>query len=93
MEKHFFEVAVAVELKAAHVVVEEVVDIIDVDEEVVQPIDVVEKVVQELIDLTKESYVVLYLSLHAHDAVSWKWYSLDAFRNQDLSYLRMVSDC
>ena len=54
MEKHFFEVVVAVELKAAHVVVEEVVDFVDVDEEVVQPIDVVEEVVQGLINLTNE---------------------------------------
>ena len=41
MEKHFFEVVVVVELKVVHVVVEEVVDIIDVDE-----------VVQELTDYT-----------------------------------------
>ena len=52
MEKHFFEVAdiVDVDLKAAHVVVEGVADIVDVDEEVVQLVDVVEEVVQELID-------------------------------------------
>ena len=52
MEKHFFEVAdiIDVDLKVAHVVVEEVVDIVDVDEEVVQLVDVVEEVVQELID-------------------------------------------
>ena len=85
MEKHFFEVAdiVDVDLKAAHVVVEEVVDIVDVDEEVVQ----------EFIDYTKESSMVLYLSFHVHDAMSWNWYSPDAFRNQDLSYMRVVSDC
>ena len=92
MEKHFFEVAIAVELKAAHVVVEEVVDIVDVDEEAVQTVDVVEEVVQELIELAKESSAV-YPSLHVHDAVSWNWYSPDAFCNQDLSYLRVVSDC
>ena len=53
MEKHFFEVAdiVDVDLKVAHVVVEEVVD---VDEEVVQLVDVAEEVVQELIDWTEE---------------------------------------
>ena len=94
MEKHFFEVAdiVDVDLKAAHVVVEEVVDIIDVDEEVVQLVDAVEEVVQELIDYTKESSVVLYFFFHVHDVVSWNWYSPDAFRNQDLSYLRVISD-
>ena len=90
MEKHFFAVAdiFDVVLKAAHVVVEEVVD---VDEEVVQLVDVAEEVVQELIDWTEESTVVLYLS--SHDAASWNLYSLDAFRNQDLSYLKVVSDC
>ena len=67
MERHFFEVAVAVELKVAHVV-EEVADIVDVDEEAVQSVDVVEEVVQGLIE--KESSRVLYLSLHVHDAVS-----------------------
>ena len=92
MEKYFFEVAVVVELKVAHVVVEEVVDIIDVEEEEVQPFDVVEEVVRELIDFTKESFVVLYLSFHVHDVVSWKWYSPYVFRNQDMFYLRMVSD-
>ena len=73
MKKHFFEVAEIfdVDLKATHVVVEEVVDIVDVDEEVVQLVDVVEEVVQELIDYTKESYVVIYLSFHVHDVVSW----------------------
>ena len=68
---------VDVVLKAAHVVVEEVAD---VDEEVVQLVDVAEEVVQELIDLTEEWTVVLYLSSH------------DAFGNQDLSYLKMASD-
>ena len=67
MEKHFFEVVVVVELKVAHVVVEEVVDIIDVDEEAVQPIDVVEEVVQELIKLAQASSAVLYPSLHVRD--------------------------
>ena len=51
MEKHFFEVVdiVDVDLKVAHVVVEEVADIVDVDEEAVQLVDVIEEVVQELI--------------------------------------------
>ena len=93
MEKHFFEVVVVVELKAIHVVVEEVANIVDVDEEVVQPVDVVEEVVQELIDLTKESYVVLYLSFHVHDAARWNCYSPYAFHNQDLSYQRVIFDC
>ena len=91
MEKHFFEVAdiVDVDLKVAHIVVvdEEVAHIVVPDEEVVQPFDVVVEAIQELNDSTKDSSVVLYLSLHVHDAVSWKWYSLDVFRNQDLSYL------
>ena len=93
MKKYFFEVAdiFAIDLKAAHVIVEEVVDVIDVDEEVVQLVDVAEEVVQELIDWTEESTVVLYLS--SHDAASWNRYSPDAFRNQDLSYLRVVFDC
>ena len=47
----------------------EVADI--VDEEALQSVDVVEEVVQELIDYTKESSVVLYLSFHVHDAASW----------------------
>ena len=50
MEKHFFKEADIVDLKASHVVVEEVTDIVDVDKEVVQLVDVVEEVVQELID-------------------------------------------
>ena len=54
MEKNFFEVAdiFDVDLKVAHVIVEEVVDVVDVDEEVVQLVDVAEEVVQELIDWT-----------------------------------------
>ena len=93
MKKYFFEDAdiFDVDLKAAHVVVEEVAEIVDVDEEVVQLVDVAEEVVQELIDWTEESTVVLYLS--SHDAASWNRYSPDAFRIQDLSYLRVVSDC
>ena len=92
MEKYFFEVAdiFDVDLKVAHVVVE-VAKIIDVDKEVVQLVDVAEEVVQELIDWTEESTVVLYL--FSHDAASWNLYSLDDFRNQDLSYLKAVSDC
>ena len=92
MEKYFFEVAdiFDVDLKAAHVVVE-VAEIVDVDEEAVQLVDVAEEVVQELIDWTEESTVVLYLS--SHDAASWNRYSPYAFRNQDLSYLKVVSDC
>ena len=52
MKKHFFAVAniFDVDLKAAHVVVEEAAEIGDVDEEVVQLVDVAEEVVQELID-------------------------------------------
>ena len=92
MEEYFFRVVVVVELKVAHVIVEEMVDIFDVDEEVVQPVDVVEEVVQELIEMAKESFAVLYSFLHVNDVVSWNWYSPDAFRNQDLSYLRVVSD-
>ena len=57
-------------------------DIADVDEEVVQLVDAVEEVVQELISHTKESSVVLCL-FHVHDA----------FRNQVLSYLRVISGC
>ena len=95
MEEYFFGVVVVV----AHIVAadEEVTHIVVVDEEVVQPFDVVEEVVQELNDSTKDSSVVLYLSLHVHgcvaNAVSWKLYSLDAFCNRDLSYLRMAFDC
>lgn len=57
MEKHFFEVVdiFDVDLKASHVIVEEVADIIDIDEEVVQLADVAEEVVQELIDYIEES--------------------------------------
>ena len=93
MKKYFFKVAdiFDVDLKVAHVVVEEVADVVDVDEEVVQLVDVAEEEVQELIDWTEESTVVIYLS--SHDAVSWNLYSLDAFRNQDLSYLKVVFDC
>ena len=92
MKKYFFEVAdiFDVDLKVAHFV-EEVVDIVDVDEEVVQLVDVAEEVVQELTDWTEESTVVLYLS--SHDAVNWNLYSLDAFGNQALSCLKVVSDC
>ena len=70
MKKYFFEVAdiFDVDFKAAHVIVEEVADVVDVDEEVVQLVDVAEEVVQELIDWTEESTVVIYLS--SHDAVS-----------------------
>ena len=60
----------------------EVANIVDVDEEVVQLVDIVEKVVQELISHTKEPSMVLCL-FHVHDA----------FRNQDLSYLRMIYGC
>ena len=93
MKKHFFEVAniFDVDLKAAHVVVEEVADVVDVDEQVVQLVDVAEEVVKELIDWIEESTVVLYLS--SHDAMNWYLYSLDAFGNQDLSYLKVVFDC
>ena len=89
MKKYFFEVAdiFDVVLKAAHVVVEEVVD---VDEEVVQLVDVSKEVVQELIDWTKESTVALYLS--SYDDASWNLYSSDTFHNQDLFYLKVVSD-
>ena len=92
MKEHFFEVAdiFDVDLKAAHVV-EEVVDVIDVDEEVVQLVDVVEEVVQELIHWTEESTMVLYLS--SHDDGRWNLYSPDAFHNQDLFYLKVVSEC
>ena len=91
MKKYFFEVAdiFDVDLKVAYVVVEEVADV--VDKEAVQSVDVAEEVVQELIDWIEESTVVLYLS--SHDAVNWNLYFLDAFGNQDLSYLKVVSDC
>ena len=93
MEKYFFEMVdiFDVDLKVAHVIVEEVADVVDVDGEVVQLVDVAEEVVQELIDWTEESTVVLYLS--SHDAARWNLCSLDAFRNQGLSYLKVVSDC
>ena len=83
MKKHFFEVVdiFDVDLKDAHVVVEEVADVIDVDEEAVQLVDVAKEVVQELIDWTEESIVVLCLSSHFHDVANWNWYSPDAFRN------------
>ena len=73
MEKYFFEVVDIFDLKAAHVVVEEVADVVDVDEEVVQLVDVAEEVVQELIDWTEESTVVLYLS-SSHDVLVTKTY-------------------
>ena len=57
-------------------------DIIDVDEEFVQLVDSIEEVVQELISHTRESSVVLCL-----------FHVQDAFRNQDLSYLRVISGC
>ena len=81
MEKYLFAVAdiFDVVLKVSHVVVEEVVDVDE--EEVVQLVDVTEEVVQELIDWTEERTMVLYLSSH------------DASGNQDMSYLKMVSDC
>ena len=78
MEEYFFGVAVAVESKVAHIAVadEEVAHIVVADEEVVQPFEAIVEAVQELIDSTKYSSVVLYLSLHVHDhvanAVSWK---------------------
>ena len=66
MEEYFFGVVVAVELKVAHIIVanDEVAHITVANEEVVQPFDVVVEVVQELIDSTKDSSVVLYISLH-----------------------------
>ena len=66
MEEYIFRVVVAIESKVSHIVVadKEVACIIVVDEEVVQPFDVVVEVVQELIDSTKDSSMVLYLSLH-----------------------------
>ena len=66
MEEYFFRVVVAVESKVAHIVVadEEVAHIIVADKEVLQPFDAVVEAVQELIDSTKDSSVVLYLSLH-----------------------------
>ena len=67
------------------------VNIVDVVEEVVQLVDVAEEVVQELTDWTEESTMVLYLSFH--DVASWNRYSPYSFRKQDLSYLRVVSDC
>ena len=66
-------------------------DIADVDEEAIQLVDAVEEVVQELISHTRESSVVLYLS--SHDVASWNLYSADAFCNQDLFYLKVISDC
>ena len=78
MKKYFFEVADIFVLKDDHVVVEEVAD---VGEEAIWLVDVSKEVVQELIDWTEEWTVVLYLSS-----------SHDAFGNQYLSYLKMVSD-
>ena len=92
MKKHFFEVAdiFDVDLKATRFV-EEVAEIVDVDEEAVQLVDVAEEVVQELIDWTEESTEVLYFS--SHDDASWNLCSPDASHNQDLFYLKVVSDC